>query len=388
MADYNPFQSVMQPNSRQSGLWDMRMMGTANRMETPFERGIRGAGRSGVSGNPMLASMASMSGEPDYSGFTYDPAMRAQAQSMGVQPLEANQVKQNVILPNTGFFGNHPRLSAAIEGGLLGAASTPGGGSMASTGENVGNVIEGAVGGQRVRQGMYRQQFARPFEARGMLEGMQDAQQRRELQEADIQHLRAENIKLGRPDHDFRAFGVSKNDPNIVTVDSTNGDVRVTPNPQYDPNAAGGTPPEDQFFAQKRAEYKSSGKPVTANDLSAWQKEWRDSSQVPEHAPHALVAVPDGKGGVIYQEARPGAHFASTPETLSQAGAAPGKAVAARQNWIKQQLAKPGPTWLAAGVSPGDPQAAQKLGNYYDQNLAQSDTGAPQGTQNNPHVIP
>src|SRR5580765_5058232 len=127
MAD-NPFQTMLNPNASRAGLYDMRLMASANRMESPFEHGFRGSyGHQGVSGNPMLSGLMGMSGEPDYSQFTYDPVMRQRAIAAGVSPLEANQVKQNAVLPNTGFFGNHPRLSSAIEGGMFGALSAHGG---------------------------------------------------------------------------------------------------------------------------------------------------------------------------------------------------------------------------------------------------------------------
>jgi len=219
--------------NRGASMWDMRMMAAANRSEMPFERMAgRGYGHQGISGNPMLSSLMGSSGEPDYSQFTYDPVMRQRAIDAGIQPLEASQVKQNVVLPNTGFFGRHQRLSNAIEGGMFGALAAHGG---MTPGDTIQGTLEGIVGGPRLRQGMQREQFARPFEAASMLEGIADRKQTRELHEMEIQHLRAENQKLGRPDHDFRAFGVSRNDPTIATVDSTTGKVTTVSNPDYDP---------------------------------------------------------------------------------------------------------------------------------------------------------
>jgi hypothetical protein len=83
-----------------------------------------------------------------------------------------------------------------------------------------------------------------------------------------------------------------------------------------------------------------------------------------------LVAVPDGKGGVTYEEASPGKHFTSVPETPSQAGGEPGKIAAHRQSWIQKQLDTPGPIWISAEVSPGDKDTAQKLGRFYDEYIA------------------
>jgi hypothetical protein len=203
----NPFQGMLNPNMRQTSLWDLRMMSAANRSETPFERGGRGTYRNqGMRGDPSLAGLAAMGNEPDYSQFTFDPAAHAQAQQYlsqyGLSPLEANQVKQNTVLPNSGFFGNHPRLSAALEGGMFGALASHGG---ETPGESIQGALEGLVGGQRMRQGLYNQQFARPFEAAGMMEQMQDMSQKRQLQgaqikryqdESDIQRERAETESI------------------------------------------------------------------------------------------------------------------------------------------------------------------------------------------------
>lgn len=233
MADgQNPFQSLLNSNIGRTGLFDMRMMSAANRAE-PGAHMPHMYGHQGISGNPMLASMAGMSNEPDYSQFTYDPVMRQRAIAAGVSPLEANQVKQNAILPNTGFFGNHPRLSGALEGGIFGALASHGG---MTPGDSIQGALEGMVGGQQMRQGMLRQQFARPFEAASMLEGLQDRTQKRDLQEAEIQHYRAENQKLGRPDHDMRAIGnAGPQDKFIPVYDNTTGQFQNQPNPNYDP---------------------------------------------------------------------------------------------------------------------------------------------------------
>jgi hypothetical protein len=190
----NPFQSLISPNAHQANLYDMRLMSMANRMETPFERGMgRSGARGGLSGNPMLGSMMGAANEPDYSQFTYDPVMRQRAIAAGVSPLEANQVQQNVLLPNTGFFGRHPNLSRALEGGIFAAASTPSSGGIASTGENVSNALEGMIAGNRIHQGLWRQQFARPFEGAGALEQLNDMGEQRQLRQAQIKRYKDES---------------------------------------------------------------------------------------------------------------------------------------------------------------------------------------------------
>lgn len=185
----NPFASVLNPNAARTGMYDMRMMQMANRSESPFERMGHSYAHQGIGGNPMLSQIAGMGNQPDYSQFTYDPAMRAQAQAYGVHPLEANQVQSNTILPNSGFFGNHPRLSGVLEAGVYGALAAHGG---ATVGDSIQGALEGLVGGRRLQEGAWARQFAKPFEAAGMMEGLEDAKQRRDLQGAQIKHYKDE----------------------------------------------------------------------------------------------------------------------------------------------------------------------------------------------------
>jgi hypothetical protein len=198
MAD-NPYAlgaAMMNPNVARTGMYDMRMMSAANRSEAPFEHIRSGARRSGA--GEMIGQMAAT---PDYSQFTFDPAANAAARQAlspyGLAPLEASQVKQNQILPNTGFFGNHPRLSGAIEGGLFSAMAAHGGDTP---GESIQGALEGVVGGRQMKQNLYNRQFQAPFQAAGMFEALSDAQQKRELQSADIEHLRALNEHLKNGD--------------------------------------------------------------------------------------------------------------------------------------------------------------------------------------------
>lgn len=278
MADgQNPFMGMLNPNMRQTSLWDLRMMSAANRSETPFERGARGMyRRQGVAGDPMLSGLAGLANEPDYSRFTFDPTAHAAASQAlsryGLAPLEASQVKQNQVLPNTGFFGNHPRLSAALEGGLFGALASHGG---ETPGESIQGALEGLVGGRRIQQGMYRQQFARPFEAAGMMEQLSDMQQKHDLQEADIQHLRVMNAKAGRPDHDYRAIGnAGPLESNIPVLDVTTGQVLPgAVNPNFDPDAykashrtAGAGTDFDRLVEMRNAERVKAGKPPLNSD--------------------------------------------------------------------------------------------------------------------------
>jgi hypothetical protein len=334
----NPFQGMLNPNmNRGASMWDMRMMAAANRSEAPFERGIGRSYPGRGRGGSLLSGMSGVANEPDYSAFTYDPAMRQQAIDAGVTPLEASQVRSNAILPNTGFFKNHPHLAGAIEGGLFAGANAHGGNTV---GESIQGALEGVIGGQRERQGILREQFARPFEAANMLEGLRDKQQKRELQSADIEHLRSLNEHLKSGDYEkaqkdsetnrhneaMEAMGFQKADA---------GDRRVSETNRH-----------DEAMEALRGQQKQAG-------AGPWYSVTKNG-QTTYGRLHEGATTPEG-AKLIQGD------FQSKQDI---------KTSDHRQAWIQNQLGKPGPVWMSAGVSPGDPDATKKLGKFYDDNIA------------------
>lgn len=172
----------------------------------------------------------------DYSQYTYDPQAHAAAAQFlgqyGLSPLDQSQVKQNTILPNSGFFGAHPRLSAMLEGGIYGAATSRGSNTI---GEGITNVADSLIAGPRMRAAAFNQQFEKPFQAANMLEGMQDSAQRRTLTEAQIQHTRAATQALqDKPDPLPHITPVGRE--TTGWMDNTTG--KYTQNPDYDPKEA------------------------------------------------------------------------------------------------------------------------------------------------------
>lgn len=172
----------------------------------------------------------------DYSQYTYDPEAHAAAAHFlgqyGLSPLDQSQVKQNTILPNSGFFGAHPRLSAMLEGGIYGAATSRGSNTI---GEGITNVADSLIAGPRMRAAAFNQQFEKPFQAANMLEGMQDSAQRRTLTEAQIQHTRAATQALqDKPDPLPHITPMGRDVGGWV--DNTTG--KYTENPGYDPKEA------------------------------------------------------------------------------------------------------------------------------------------------------
>jgi hypothetical protein len=383
MAENNPFQQfgVLNENDQRAQIYNMRIMHMAEQAGAVPRTHFAG-GRGGLGQNPMLSQvLGQQANEPDYSQFTYDPQAHAAAQKylgqFGLSPVSPQQVNPNAFLPNSGFFGRHPGVSRMLEGGVFGAAATKGSDTI---GEGISNAAGGLLEGQLARKGMINRQFARPFEAASMLEGMQDRTQKRELQEAEIQHLRAENQKLGRPDHDFRAFGVGRDTPTIATVDSTTGEVKTVANPDYDPKEAARTRAGGSEWGAYLQDMQERHPSMTVQEIS---KQYAKDHQAPERPPHALVGTTDPKTGVTtYEEVRPGSQTqpgSPIPQTTSQLGAAPAKEQAradkktkARNDYIKSQskdneflMRNFGKTVLDKGIE-------KQVGDYWDQYIGPS----------------
>jgi hypothetical protein len=93
----------------------------------------------------------------------------------------------NVILPNSGFFGNHPKISAALEGAMFGAAYTQ---PSETVGEGISNVIRGAFfEGPAAKRQMEASRYMAPFNAAKQMEQLSDMQGQRQLRDAQIQNM-------------------------------------------------------------------------------------------------------------------------------------------------------------------------------------------------------
>jgi len=204
---YSPEQAAVNPFGTGGGattsmarqLAPLRAMSYINR-DARMGMQVPRSTRSGA-GNRFLPGGQAADGM-DYSQFTFDPDAHAAASKFlgqyGLSPLAPSQVQQNTVLPNTGFFGNHPRLSRMLEGGIYGAAASQGSNTW---GEGIQSVANSLIAGPRMQAAAYQQQFEKPFQAARMLEGMEDVSQKRELTEAEIQRTRAQTQALqDKPD--------------------------------------------------------------------------------------------------------------------------------------------------------------------------------------------
>lgn len=188
MADQNLYtQNLVNPSRVGNELFQLHMARGEQAYANQGNMRTRSASGRGGFGTQGYAGLMGVGEQPDYSAFTYDPAMRAQAQAAGINPVAPEAVQHNAFLPNSGFFGNHPRLSGAIEGALFGAAATRGSDTI---GEGISNVASGVLEAHAARQNILNRQFSRPFEANSMLEHLQGIKELREVHEADIQHKR------------------------------------------------------------------------------------------------------------------------------------------------------------------------------------------------------
>lgn len=268
MAD-NPFEQagMIQNNAGMNESRQMRMMMMADRMGM---QGMRqphmGGGMGGPS--PMLNAMMGMGNQPDYSAFTYDPSMRAEAQAAGINPLAPEQVRQNAILPNSGFFGNHPHLSAMLEGGLFAGAATRGGNTP---GESAANVLGGIMEGSLARKGLLNRQFAQPFQNASMLENLQD----RKAQIAE----RNDTAALRHTDMEYKAeqlrqlkAGAGYTKQEMAKPYAVGNDV-YGPNPQFNPNAKGTAP-----YADGIHEAASPWSVIGQVDKSSQKPDWAGTS--------------------------------------------------------------------------------------------------------------
>lgn len=234
----NPFGN--QPSAQSSPMHTMMQMRAMRYMREPVNNGH--IGRSPGQGRGMgMQGMGGTDGSPmDYSQFTYNPQAHQAASDFlgqyGLSPLSPDQVQNNTILPNSGFFGRHPRLSGALEGGIYGAAASHGADTW---GEGISSVANSMLAGPQMKRAAWERQFAAPFQAGSMFEQMQDSAQKRDLQGMDIELRRAQIQRLkDMPDKPPHAVSpIPASDSSYMTYDDQ-GNPTQHENKYYDPKTA------------------------------------------------------------------------------------------------------------------------------------------------------
>ena len=109
---------------------------------------------------------------------------------MQQQLARAQNPRQNLFLPEPGtanFFGQHPRVSNAIENAALFASNFQGGDTI---GENISGVARGLIGVPQARESYRLQQMMAPFSTAQALAGLEKAQSDVDLSRAHAEYYR------------------------------------------------------------------------------------------------------------------------------------------------------------------------------------------------------
>lgn len=268
MAAGNPFGQAQGGSSLARNLMQMRAMRYARE---PMARVGRMPAQSR---GPQFTNMEAEG--PGYSQFTFDPAAHAAASKylsqFGLSPLDPQQVQRNTILPNSGFFGAHPRLSGALEGGIYSASQVRGADTW---GEGIQSVAQSLIGGPMAKRAAWEQQFARPFNAARMLEGMQDLTQKRDLQEAEIQHYRAVTESLKNKPARQAITPIPSTASSYATYDDR-GQPTLHENPYFDPKQAKAAAANTPGVAPYVSFFHARGVEPTEATPKQWQQAIKD----------------------------------------------------------------------------------------------------------------
>ena len=150
-----------------------------------------------------------------------DPYEAMIAQAMGQS--QAAMGRRNLFLPESGYFGAHPRVSRGIENALLFAGGFQGGDTI---GENIGGVARGLMGIEPQRQQIQMQRAMAPFagikpimdiremqsqmDYRASQSDLNRAQAERARSADDVALLRAQSTRPQRDDEGTWVFDVQK----------------------------------------------------------------------------------------------------------------------------------------------------------------------------------
>lgn len=135
------------------------------------------AGRPVSMGGGAPASSSDMSGSPQ---------LESLLAQYGLHPA---QQQPNVLLPNQGFFGDHPNLSRGIENAVIAAAHTP---ESTTTGGGISAVAQGVLGIPQYRNQVQMQRQAAPLAMAGAMQNLQKGQLDNDLLKAHAKYYGAE----------------------------------------------------------------------------------------------------------------------------------------------------------------------------------------------------
>ena len=198
-----------------------------------------------------------------------------------------------------------------------------------------------------------------------MLEGMRDMQQKRELQEADIQHLRAMNDHLKSGDEEKLAKDQEYNRHNEAIENAKNSALEATA-PR---NLGGGL---YGYYNPKGTGPNQKGEwSIQENPEAKFGRSQASRAAAQAGMLKGIQPDPTGKTGGRYMEIAPGQNVPEgfKPMNVPYADKQADKEAAAKEKWVTTHLDKPGAVWMMAGIKIGDKDTAQniqKLNTFYD----------------------
>lgn len=187
----------------------------------------------------------------------------------GLHIPQGNEINPNVNLPNTGFFGNHPKFAGALDMGLMAAAMSHGGNTI---GESISGAASGIMGAVQARKQNIANQMNAPLAMAGQIQQMQAGQDAHMLSQA---HAGAYNAEADYRSHqlDLRQQALDLKDEQINNgfhLNPYTGDVFTRSNGQWqrDPGLSGdGKDLKTNIFNQKKQEFKdANGRDMTTEE--------------------------------------------------------------------------------------------------------------------------
>jgi hypothetical protein len=157
-----------------------------------FMPGFNPAMMTGLNG--MNAAPRAAMNQPQGAGMYSQPNMQPFSnaanvflQQYGMQEPTQDQINPYLFFGNTGFMGNHPGIARAIDNGLSGLAFTQG---SRTWGEGLSNVAQGILASRGAHIQNYVNQYTRPLQMAGELQGLQQGA-------ANLEKTKAETTYYG-----------------------------------------------------------------------------------------------------------------------------------------------------------------------------------------------
>lgn len=183
---------LLDPAAQAGGLTKMAQMERIARMAmqgggmSSGGQGVRAPAAPRVSGR-QGRPVGGMAGAPASSSDMSDsPQLGELLAQYGLHPA---QQQPNVLLPNQGFFGDHPNLSRGIENAVIAAAHTP---ESTTPGGAISAVAQGVLGIPQYRNQVQQQRQIAPLAMAGAMQQLQKGQLDNDLLKAHAKYYGAE----------------------------------------------------------------------------------------------------------------------------------------------------------------------------------------------------